>query len=176
MCFLPGRSLIHKVYYRPIELLQEFLSYLVKLSVVGKGSVGESLINLQITDDNILSKSVLFVGQKTKKIIQSSKLGDEVVTEILTHFVTAYRTCDQHAQTKLPLPNQTLRSLVAIDPEFILSQRFGVLKQLLGLPDIPVHVLDGDEEYEGYNKEVCKLMQDNIFPACKDENENEVIV
>ena len=176
MCFLPGRSLIHKVYYRQIELLQEFLSYLVKLSVVGKGSVGESLINLQITDDNTLSKSVLFVGQKTKKIIQSSKLGDEVVTEILTHVVTAYRTCDQYAQTKLPLPNQTLRSLVAIDPEFILSQRSGVLKQLVGLPDISVHVLDGDEEYEGYNKEVCKLMQDNIFPACKDENENEVIV
>ena len=175
MCFLPGKSLIHKVYYRQIELLQEILSYLVKLSVLGKGSVGESLINLQISDDNILSKSMLFVGQKAKKIIQSSKLSDEVVTEILTHVVTAYRACDQYAQTMLPLPNQTLKSLVAIDPEFILSQKFGVLKQLLGLPDIPVHVLDGDEEYEGYNKEVCKYLR-NTFAACKDENENEVDV
>ena len=84
-------------------------------------------MNLQITDDNILSKSMVFVGQKAKKIIQSSKSGDEVVTEFLAHVVTAYKSCDQYAQTKLPLLNQTLKSLAAIDPEFIIFQKIGVL-------------------------------------------------
>ena len=44
--------------------------------------------------------------------------------------------------------------MAAIDPEFILSQKVGVLNHLLRLPDLLVHVFDGDEEHEGYNKEV----------------------
>ena len=87
-----------------------------------------------------------------------------------------YKTCDQYAQTKLPLHNQTLKSLAGIDPEFILSQKVCLLNHLLGLPDLLVHVLDGDEEHEGINKEVCKLMQDSALPACKDVNDNEVNV
>ena len=87
MCFQSAKPLIHKVYYRQIELFQKFLSYFVNPSVFGK-----SLMNLQITDDNILSKSMVFVGQKTKKIIQSSKSGDKLVTEFLTQVVTAYKT------------------------------------------------------------------------------------
>ena len=49
-------------------------------------------MNLQITDDNILSKIMVLVSQKAKKIILSSKSGDEVVTEFLTHVVTVYKT------------------------------------------------------------------------------------
>ena len=176
MCFQSAKPLIHKVYYRQIELFQEFLSYFVKPSVLGKCSTGKSLMNLQITDDNILSKSMVFVGQKVKKIIQSLKSGGEVVTEFLTHIVTAYKTCGQYPQTKLPLRNQTLKSLPAIDPEFILSQNVDVLNHLLGLPDLLVHVLNGNEEHEGYNNYIHKLMQDNTLPACKDANDNEVDV
>ena len=176
MCFQSAKPLIHKVYYRQIELFQKFLSYFVNPSVFGKCSTGKSLMNLQITDDNILSKSMVFVGQKAKKIIQSSKSGDKLVTEFLTQVVTAYKTWGQYAQTKLPLHNQTLKSLAPVDPEFILSQKVGVLNHLLGLPDLLVHVLDGDEKQEGYDKEVRKLMQDNTLPACKDANDNEVDV
>ena len=64
--------------------------------------------------------------------------------------------------------SDTLTSLADIDPGLILSQKFGVLNHLIGLPDLPVHVLDGDEEHEGCNKELCKLMQGNTLPACKD--------
>ena len=110
MCFQSAKPLIHQFYYRQIELFQEFLSYFVKPSVLGKCIVGKLLMNLQITDSNILSKSMMFFGQKAKKIIQSSKSGDEVVTEFLTHVVTAYKTCGQYVQTKLPLHNQTLKS------------------------------------------------------------------
>ena len=92
------------------------------------------------------------------------------------HIVTVYKTCDQYAQTKLPLRNQTLKSLAAIDPEFILSQKVCLLNHLLGSPDVLVHVLDGDEEHERINKEVHKLMQDSALPACKDVNDNEVNV
>ena len=106
--------------------------------------------------------------KSAKKIVQLSKLGDEVVTEFQTHVVTAHKTCGQYAQTKLPLCNQTLTSLADIDPGLILSQKFGVLNHLIGLLDLPVHVLDGDEEHEGCNKELCKLMQGNTLPACKD--------
>ena len=164
MCFHSAKPLLHKVYYRQIELFQEVLSYLVKPSVPRKCSTGKSLINLQITDDNILSKSMVFVGQKARKIIHSLRSGDEVVTKFLTHVVTAYKTCGQYAQTKLPLCNQILESS-AIDPEFICFQKVGVLNHLLGLPDLLVHVFDGDEKHEAYNKEVCKLMQDNTLPA-----------
>ena len=132
-------------------------------------------MNLQFTNDNILSKSMVFVGQKAKKIIQPSKLGDEVVTEFLTHVVTAYKTCSQYAQTKLRLSNQTLKS-AAIDPEFILSQKVGDLNHLLGLPDLLAHMLDGDEEHEGCDREVRKCMQGNNLPACKSPNDNEVDV
>ena len=92
----------------------------------------------------------------------------QVVTEFQTHVVTAYKTCGQYAQTKLPLCNQTLKSVADIDPEFILSQKVGVLNHLIDFPDLPVHVLDGDEEHEGCNKELRKLMQGNTLPACKD--------
>ena len=92
----------------------------------------------------------------------------QVVTEFQTHVVTAYKTCGQYAQTKLPLCNQTLKSVADIDPQFILSQKVGVLNHLIDLPDLPVHVLDGDEEHEGCNKELRKLMQGNTLPACKD--------
>ena len=119
---------------------------------------------------------MVFIDQKAKKVIQSSKSGDEVVTKFLTHVVTAYKTCGQYAQAKLPLCNQTLKSLAAIDPEFILSQKCVVLNHLLGLPELLVHMLDGDEEHEGYDKEVRKLMQNNALPACKDGNDNEVDV
>ena len=159
MCFQSAKPLIYKVYYRQIELFQEFLSYFVNPNVLAKCSTGKFLMNLQTTDDNILSNSMVFVGQKAKKLIQSSKLGDKVITEFLTQVVTAYKTCGQYAQTKLPLHNQTLKSLPAIDPEFILSQKVGVLNHLPWLLDLLVHVLDGDERHEGYNKEVRKLMQ-----------------
>ena len=43
--------------------LWEFLSYFVKPSVLGKCCTGKSLMNLQITGDNILSKNMMFVGQ-----------------------------------------------------------------------------------------------------------------
>ena len=63
MCFQSAKPLIHKVYYRQIELFQEFLSYFVKPSVLEKCCTGKSLMNLQITGDNILSKSMMFLGQ-----------------------------------------------------------------------------------------------------------------
>ena len=92
VCFQSTKPLIHKSHYRQIELIQEFLFHFVKTSVLGKCSTGRSLMNLQITDDNILSKIMVLVSQKAKKIILSSKSGDEVVTEFLTHVVTVYKT------------------------------------------------------------------------------------
>ena len=76
----------------------------------------------------------------------------------------------------MPLHNQTLKSLAAIDPVFILSQNVGVLNHLLGLLDLLVYMLDGDEEHERDDKEVRKFMQDNTLSACKDVNDNEVDV
>ena len=76
----------------------------------------------------------------------------------------------------MPLNNQTLKSLAAIDPVFILSQNVGVLNHLLELLDLLVHMLDGDEEHERDDKEVRKFMQDNTLSACKDANDNEVDV
>ena len=67
MCFQSAKPLIHKVYYRQIELFQEFLSYFVKPSVLGKCFAGKLLMNLQITDDNILSKSMVFLVKRQRR-------------------------------------------------------------------------------------------------------------
>ena len=47
----------------------------VKSSVLGKCSKRKLLMNLQITDDNILSKSMFFVGQKCKEDSSVIKIG-----------------------------------------------------------------------------------------------------
>ena len=174
MCFQSSKPLIHKVYYRQIELLKQFLSYFMKPSVLSNCTTGKKLLKLKISESNLLNESMLFVGQKAKHIIQSAKAGDTTVQEFLTAAAKAYKTCGEYTQNKLPLQNKTLKSLATIDPEFILSKMEVLLNYLLGLPDLLVHVLDGDEKHEEYEKEVRKLMFDNTLPACTDENGDEV--
>ena len=169
MCFQSSKPLIHKVYYRQIEVLKQFLSCSIKPSVLANCTTGKKLLKLKISESNLLNESMLFVGQKAKHIIQSAKAGDTTVQEFLTAAAKAYKTCGEYAQNKLPLQNKTSKSLATIDPEFILSKMEVVVNCLLGLPDL-VHVLCEDEKHEGYDKEVRKLMFDNTLPACTDEN------
>ena len=173
MCFQSSKPLIHKVYYRQIELLKQFLSFM-KPSVLANCTTGKKLLKLKISESNLLNESMLFVGQKAKHIIRSAKAGDTTVQEFLASAAKAYKTCGEYAQNKLPLQNKTLKSLTTIDPDFILLKMEVVLNYLLGLSDLLVHVLGGVEKHKEYDKEVRKLMFDNTFPACTDENGDEV--
>ena len=103
-------------------------------------------------------------------MVEMAKPGDETVSDFLESASNAYRKCGEYALKKLPLQNKTLKTLAAIDPEFILSRNEGVLNYLVKLPNI-LPVLSNDDEEEKYGKEVRKLMIDQSLPSWTDDKD-----
>ena len=82
--------------------------------------------------------------------------------EFLNKAITAYSKCAAYIIEKLPLSNDFLKTVAAIDPFAILAKRTVALKAILHLPDIVPNVLSSTD-FEDYEKECRKTMVDPIL-------------
>ena len=71
--------------------------------------------------ENHLPNNLLSFGLFARKIVKSSRKDDETVCEFLNKTTTAYSKCAAYMVEKLPLSNDFLKTLTAIDPVAILA-------------------------------------------------------
>ena len=81
----------------------------------------------------------------------------------------AYAECATYIAEKLPLENEFLKNIAAIDPIAITSRKSIVLKSLLKLPFLMKNVLV-DEEAEIYENDCRRLSVDFNLPDVLRDN------
>ena len=81
----------------------------------------------------------------------------------------AYAECATYIAEKLPLENEFLKNIAAIDPIAIASRKSIVLKSLLKLPFLMKNVLV-DEEAEMYENDCRRLSVDFNLPDVLRDN------
>lgn len=136
--------LIYKLNDNQVELLSDVLVCFVKPEVITKTQV---LGALDVTSKpNLLPKKKMFVGKEAKDIMAD----DPVTSKFLDTVQQAYIQCTQQLQKKMPLDNQFLICVSAIDPTEQLRGHTETLHNLLKLPSFAKHVLSDDQidEYE----------------------------
>ena len=173
MLFQSDRPLIHKIYYKQVEIVRTFFSYFVKPDVLVNCKTGPQLIGLELKPEHLLPKELMFVGVAASKLIDKLGKTHEDVVKFLNDTVSAYLSCGRYIQKKLPLENYVLKTFTSIDPLFITSPNKLVLERLESLPKILTNIL-GDEEETLYQEQVRALLLDGQLPAALDEGGEEV--
>ena len=108
-------------------------------------------IDFSSTENHLLN-NILSVGSIAYKIVKNSRKDDKTVCEFLNKPTTAYLKCAAYMVEKLPLRNDFLETVTAIDPAAILAKGTATLKAILHLPDIVTSVFSS-EDLEDYEKE-----------------------
>ena len=99
--FQGDSSLIHKIYNQQVNLVKEFHSYFLKPSAAAQCKRGKNLLQLDLSEKNLLPKKLLLISLKAKKPVD--KLG----------------YCGLYLQKKLPPENDSLKAPTTIDPVMV---------------------------------------------------------
>ena len=107
----------------------------------------------------------MFVGQAAKNIIKTESKADEpVVTKFLDTVQQAYIACAEQLQKSMPLNNQFLTCVLAIDPNSKCRGHKETLKNLLQLPSLAKHVLT-DNQKDVYNLDCRHYVASTDLPS-----------
>ena len=152
--------MIHIIHDEQTRLLREFLGYFIKQEKLPKGSKKLVALNLELKD-NWLPESEMFMGRAARKVVQKSNIKDYIVKDVLDRLSQAYVNCATKLQQRMPVNNQLLKTLSAIDPSA--RGHSLTLRYLLNLPTLMTNVLAEDEE-TAYEKEVHLYNSDPTLP------------
>ena len=72
-------------------------------------------LNLELKD-SWLPASEMFMGRAAHKVVQKSNSKDYIVKDVLDRLSQAYVNCATKLQQRMPVNNQLLKTLSAIDP------------------------------------------------------------
>ena len=108
MLFQKDEPMVHKVYYKQVDIVKNFLSFCVKPSVLAGVQTATQLKELKITDAEILPNNMLFVGTEASKIIKKCP-SSSIVNRFLGLVREAYHTSVVYIIEKLPLRNKALK-------------------------------------------------------------------
>ena len=147
-------------------MVRTFLSYFVKPEVLAKCKNAKQLVAIDLSGDNILPTNLIFLGQKAKSIVKEND------KEYLEKVVNVHISCFKYILKKLPLRKRNLKTISSFDPKLVTSSSIRVLDNLLGLPNIFIHVLRS--EVDAYSQEIRKLMVYPLLPNPVDNKGNDV--
>ena len=156
MIFQAKAPMIHIVHDEQTRLLREFLGYFIKPEKLPKGSKKLVTLNLD-AKENWLPSTEMFMGAVARKIVLKSNSKDYTVKDVMERLQLAFEKCGKMLQKKMPVNNQLLKTLSAIDPSALGHSL--TLKYLLDLPTQITNVLTEDEQTK-YEKEVHRYNSD----------------
>ena len=112
---------------------------------------------------------MISVGTIANKLLKKVNKDHPTIQDFLSNALQAYAKCATYMAEKLPLENEFLKNIAAIDPIAITSRKSIVLKSLLKLPflmkNVPV-----DEEAEMYENDCRRLFIDFNLPDVLRDN------
>lgn len=163
--FQTTEPLVHKLYEKQVKIFKRFLSFFIKPEVL---NVKNILSKDLITEENILSNKHIFIGFGANGTL--AKCNKSLVSEFFTSLKNAYKSCGLYLQKKLPLANEFLKCVSALDPNK--RGQTETLEKLELLPAIVTNVLS-NEELEKYMLEIRNYQIDNLPPYLLEENKNQ---
>ncbi|XP_071506624.1 uncharacterized protein [Diadema antillarum] len=147
MLFQRDASMIHLLNDEQCDLLQKFLCCFMKPEKLQDIS-SMRLAKLQIDDTaNHLDTNDIYLSRHIRKNLPSA-----LVEEVTNKLLKAYIKCGTCLQKKMPLNNDLLKTVSAIDP--CCRGHTATLKSLLKLPGLVTNVLHTEEENEQFDVEV----------------------
>ena len=112
---------------------------------------------------------MISVGTIANKLLKKVNKDHPTIQDFLSNALKAYAECATYMAEKLPLENEFLKNIAAIDPIAITSRKSIVLKSLLKLPFLMKNVLV-DEEAEMYENDCRRLFVDFNLPDVLRDN------
>ena len=112
---------------------------------------------------------MISVGTIANKLLKKVNKDHPTMQDFLSNTLKAYAECATYMTEKLPLENESLKNIAAIDPIAITSQKSIVLRSLLKLPFLMKNVLV-DEEAEMYENDCRRLFVDFNLPDVLRDN------
>ncbi|XP_045193668.2 uncharacterized protein LOC123549557 [Mercenaria mercenaria] len=162
--FQSKAPMVHVLHDEQVRLVREFLCFFVKPECIPQSV--KNLKLLEFTEDTLLPKRDMFIGSNAQRIVMKSKAKDYMVTEVLESIRTAYVKSGSVLLRKMPIDNEFLQCLSAIDPAA--RGHSMTLKLLKRLPFHVSHVLSEKEE-ECYMREIHRYQADPTLPVPKAE-------
>ena len=151
--------LIYKLNDYQVELLNDIMVCFVRPEVMSQTL---DLGALDVTNkQNLLPKKKMFVGKEAKDVMTGCD--DPVTGNFLDTVQQAYIQCTQQLQKKMPLDNQFLMCVSAIDPAEHVRGHSETLHNLLKLPSLAKHVLS-DVEQDLYDLECRRYVSKTGLP------------
>ena len=155
---------IFKVHTEQLNVFMEFLISFVKPEIIAQNKDVKRLRKLDFHSPVIkLPKAMISVGSTANKILKKVKKDHPTVQEFLENASKAYAECATYMADKLPLENEFLKNVTAIDPIAITSRNSIVLKSLLKLPSFMKNVVV-NEELDEYESDCRRIMIDFELP------------
>ena len=144
--FQQAEPSIFRIHTEQVDVFTEFLTNFIKPEVLSELNSISKLKTIDFSStENHLPNNLLAVGSIARKIVKNSRKDDETVCKFLNKDITAYSKCAACMVEKLPLSNDFLKTVTAIDPVAILAKRTVTLKAILHLPDIVTNVLSSTD-------------------------------
>ena len=161
---------VYRIHTEQLNVFMEFLIDFVKPEVIAQNKDVNKLKKVDFHDKkNQLPKTMISVGTIANKLLKKVNKDHPTVQEFLSNALKAYAVCAKYMAEKLPLENEFLKNIAAIDPVAITSRKSIVLQSLLKLPCLMKNVLV-DEEVEMYDNDCRRVFVDFDLPDVLREN------
>ena len=161
---------VYRIHTEQLNVFMEFLIDFVKPEVIAQNKDVNKLKKVDFHDKkNQLPKTMISVGTIANKLLKKVNKDHPTVQEFLRNALKAYAVCAKYMAEKLPLENEFLKNIAAIDPVAITSRKSIVLQSLLKLPCLMKNVLV-DEEVEMYDNDCRRVFVDFDLPDVLREN------
>ena len=106
--------MVHILHDEQLRLVREFLGYFIRPEMLTEGS--RRISSPEIDNEKIwLPVTDMFLGPFSRKIFQRSNSKDPIIRDISERIQKAFVSCGKVLQKKMPITNELLKTLSAID-------------------------------------------------------------
>ena len=159
--FQRKEPLIHSLHMEQEKLVRNFLCCFIKAeTLAGRSASGLSRLINRLEEQAIEAKD-MYKGPVVDRILEGESLSSSQKEEFLSQVKTAFLTAGHTLLNKLPLTNETLRNLSALDGD--LRQHHHMKKCMEGLIKTFHHIFT-DKEIEDVNVELLGFTCDETLP------------
>lgn len=155
--FQSNTTMVHKLHVKQVELFKNFLTCFVKPEVF-KDMSAKQLRDPMVLD---LSNKKNLMPRKDIFIYGCEKCDSGILKNVLKTLKQGYVDCGEYLQQKLPLDNQLLESMVALNPHE--RGKHETIKLLKRLPKLAINVFS-DSELKDYELEIRKYNVSSDLP------------
>ena len=122
--FQQAEPAIFRIHTKQVDVFTEFLTNFINLEVLSECNSIRKLKSINFSStENHLWNNLFSVGLIAPKILKYSRKDDETRCKFLNKTSTAYSKCAAYMVKKLPLSNDFLKTVTAVDPVAILAEK-----------------------------------------------------